>query len=91
MGRLLDPSTCLPHKNGNILLNVLFKDTKSNLAGFSAYYLLRAERQAGKLQIIIKALFNKKIEPRSTDCEPERSTTATVPVIRDKNHIMLVE
>ena len=33
MGRLLGPTTCLPHKDGGIPLSVLPKDTTSKLAG----------------------------------------------------------
>ena len=40
-GRLLGPTTCLPHKNGSIPSSVLPKDATSKLAGlFSTLSLL---------------------------------------------------
>ena len=32
-GRLLGPTTCLPHKDGGILLNALLMETASKLTG----------------------------------------------------------
>ena len=48
-GRLLGPTTCLPHEDGGISLNALLNDTASKLPGLFSTLCLFAERQIGKL------------------------------------------
>ena len=49
MGRLLGPTTCLPHKEGGIPLGVLPKAQQASLPACFPHYPYCAKRQAGKL------------------------------------------
>ena len=50
-GRLLGPTTCLPHKDGDISFSVLLKDTTNKLAGlFSTLSLFVLSAKQGSCE-----------------------------------------
>ena len=62
-GRLLGPTTCLPHKDEGIPLSDMPKDTTSKLAGLFSTLNFCAERQAGKLSLpYLKSLGRLELE-----------------------------
>ena len=73
-------ATCLPHRDGDIPLNDLPRNTTKKLAGmFSTLSLFYAKRQAGKLSIPFFKVFwydsTKGMYPKSTDCKADALTT----------------
>ena len=78
-GRLLGPTICLPHKDGDIPLSALPKDTTSELAGlFSTLSLMCWAPSREAVNTIFKVFWydsTREMNPRSTDCEADALTT----------------
>ena len=84
-GKLLGPTTCLPHENGDMPLSALPKDTTSNLAGLFSTLSPCAKCQAGKRWIpffkVVWYYSTWGMNPRSTDCEADALTTTPLQML----------
>ena len=82
-GRLLDPTTCLPHEDGDIPLSALTKDTTSKLTGLYSLLCNTIPIVLSSKQGSFKYHFFKVVwcnsawgnELVATDCETDAPTT----------------
>ena len=75
-------ATCLPHNGGAFRCVPYPRTQQANLPTCSPQHLLNAERQAGKLWILLflKVFWYDStmgLNPRSTDCEADALTTTS--------------